>query len=100
MCKIAVVRRGVLFGGGHYVDGTVDLDGKPAAGSLGHFLLFEIEQARNAGSREIDIEDSNVVALLCQGEGELDCDGGFADASFTGEDEDDVPDILEAHRWV
>ena len=75
----------------------MDLDREPAARCLGDFLVFEIQEAGNAGSSEVDVEDADIVALLGQCEGELDCHGGFADTTFAGEDEDNVTDVLQAH---
>ena len=37
------------------------------------------------------------MAELGQGEGKLNCDGGFANAALAGEHEDDVTDVLETH---
>jgi hypothetical protein len=93
---------GLAIGAGRcrVADGRMYLDRQPAAGRLGDFLVFEIEEAWDAGSCEVDVEDAHVVALVGQREGELNGDGGFAHPTFAGKDEDNVLYILQAHCCV
>lgn len=64
----------------------MDTHWQPAAGRLGDFRGLEIEEARDGGAGEVDVEDADGVAGEGEGEGELGCYGGFADAAFAGED--------------
>jgi len=43
---------------------------------------FEIEEAGDGGTGEVDVEDADGVAGEGEGEGELGGYGGFADAAF------------------
>ena len=40
----------------------MDLDGKPAAGSLSDFCGFDAEEAGDGGAGEVDVEDADRVA--------------------------------------
>ncbi len=60
----------------------MDLHRQPAAGGLCDFGGFEIEEAGDGGTGEVDVEDADGVAGEGEGEGELGGYGGFADAAF------------------
>lgn len=80
--------------------GGVDGDGDPAPRRLADFGGFDVEEAGDGGAGEVDVEDADGVALQGEGEGELGCYAGFADAAFAGEDEGDVFDVGERHAIV
>ena len=58
-------------------------------------LSVESEHARDRGSTEVDIEHANGLVASNEREGQLGGNGGFADASLAGHDEDDVLDAVE-----
>ena len=61
------------------------LDGEPAAGCLGYFGIFQTEETGDGRACEVDVEDSYRFACEGEREGELDGDGGLADAAFARE---------------
>lgn len=71
--------------------------GQPPTRRLCDFLVFQAEKSGDAGAGQVDVKDAHVVALLREGEGELEGYARFTDAAFAAEDEDDVLDVLEAH---
>ena len=40
------------------------------------------------------------MALLSEGEGKLDGDGGLSDATFTREDKDNIANAFKAHHGI
>jgi hypothetical protein len=58
-------------------------------------FAIEAQHARDRGPTKIDIEDSDSLAPCYEREGQLCGDRGFADASLSGHDEDDVLDTVK-----
>ena len=63
----------------------VDFDWKPASRRLSDSLILDPEHVRYGRAGQVGVEDSDAEALQAEGEAELDCQGGFADAAFAGE---------------
>lgn len=63
-----------------------------------HRVSVQSQHTRYGGAGEVDVEDADACGGRggAQGEGELGGDGGFADAAFSGADDDYVLDVLEA----
>ena len=47
--------------------------------------IFETKEAGDRGAGQIDVEYADGVTSKGEGEGELHCDGGFANTSFSRE---------------
>ena len=62
------------------------LNRQPAPRGLFYLRVFDAEEAGDGGAGEVDVEDADGVACEGEGECELGCYGGFADAAFAGED--------------
>ena len=61
-------------------------DGEPSAGCLFDLCIFEAEEAGDGGAGEVNIENPNGFAGKGEGESELRCYRGFADAAFARKD--------------
>lgn len=74
------------------------LNRNPPARRLSHLRILDSKEARYTRAREVDVQDADGVAGQREGEGELCCYAGFADAAFAREHEDNVADVGERHQ--
>ena len=91
-----------LVAGGDEADGD-ELDAVRVDGSI--MVVVEdgglargAEHDGHVGAVDVGIDEADVVAELCERDGEIDGEGGFADAAFAGADGDDVLDAGEGLR--
>jgi hypothetical protein len=58
-------------------------------------LAIGTEHERDVGTVDIGVNEADTLAELGEGDGEVDGNGGFADAALAGADGDDVADAGE-----
>jgi hypothetical protein len=59
-----------------------------------NLLADHSQHGRDTGPANVDIEDSHIV-LLCKTQGQLSCDGAFADTAFSGQNKNFMFDVIE-----
>ena len=64
--------------------------GVQAAAPAGLEAGLEAHHRRDVGAGDVGVQQADLGAVLGQGDGEVDRDGGFADAALVGGDGDDV----------
>jgi hypothetical protein len=75
----------------------VDRDGNPAAGGLADLLVLDAKEAGDRRPCQVDIEDTDAVALQRQAESELRRDARLADPAFARQHEHNLVDVVERH---
>jgi hypothetical protein len=90
---------GGVVAGGQRVR-VVDGDGNPAAGGLADLLVLDAKEAGDRGPCQVDVEDTDAVALQRQAERELRRDARLADPAFARQHEHNLVDVVERHPVV
>ena len=72
-----------------FVDGNEFFVG----GDAGAFV--NAEHGGDAGAVDVGVHQADAEAGLGEGDGEVGCDGGFSDATFSGCDGDYIPDVCQ-----
>ena len=57
--------------------------------------VVDVHHAGDIGAVDVGVEKADLVAEAGDGDGEVDGDGGFADAAFAGTDGDEVLDAFD-----
>jgi hypothetical protein len=87
---------GGVVAGGQRVR-LVDRDGNPAAGGLADLLVLDAKEAGDRGPCQVNVEDTDAVALQRQAESELRRDARLADPAFARQHEHNLVDVVERH---
>ena len=90
-----VARRDVADGDGLDAVRQVGLDLVVRAD---HGLLRRAHHRGDIGAVDVCVDQADALAQLGEGDGEVDGDGGFADAAFAGTNSDDLGDAGQSHR--